>query len=407
MSKIYSSQYYNVLKIRASILLVFGLSFSVFAQFDTTGGRYIKPIFDSVVVIQDVVYATGVNSTGVTQDLVMDIYQPSGDNFTARPFIILAHGGSFIQGNKADLAFYCEQFAKKGYVTASIQYRLGFSSLSAAGLVTAVICASQDFKNAIRFLRKSTSEGNPYGLNPDFAFAGGFSAGGITALHLGYLDELSEVPIGQNIPTLDSLHNSGQIPGVDWKVKAILNIAGCVGDTNWIKPGDLPVISFAGTADGTVPFVSGSFGIPFGGSVPAYGSQSIYNRTQNIGVRSELRAFVGAGHDYSVNFPWAIDTTESRITRFLLPFLLEPTTSNELVNKTLKPFIYSDGSSWFFNPNHKEGKLELYSLQGVRLREWTLDGSSICPIPEVGFARIIRWSVGDQQPIFAKILPVW
>ena len=63
----------------------------------------------------------------------MDVYTPDGDNYSERPLIIFAHGGVFITGNKNNTAMVelCEAFAKRGYVTASIQYRLtNFSSLT-------------------------------------------------------------------------------------------------------------------------------------------------------------------------------------------------------------------------------------------------------------------------------------
>ena len=56
----------------------------------------------------------------------MDIYTPVGDNYTNRPLLIFAHGGSFIGGSKTNptMVDLCETFAKRGYVTASINYRL-------------------------------------------------------------------------------------------------------------------------------------------------------------------------------------------------------------------------------------------------------------------------------------------
>jgi acetyl esterase/lipase len=154
----------------------------------------------------------GLNFQNQIQDLKMDVYQPFGDTMTQKPVIILAHGGGFIQGNKAEMANYCLRFAKMGYVTVAIQYRLGYTSISTVGLVEMVIRATQDMKNAVRYLRKTASDINPYSIHPDFIFAGGFSAGAITALHLAYMDQLEEIPAGQSIGSLDSLHNTDKFP---------------------------------------------------------------------------------------------------------------------------------------------------------------------------------------------------
>ena len=49
-----------------------------------------------------------------------------GDTENNRPLIILAHGGSFIAGVRANPSMVSlgEAFAKRGYVVASISYRL-------------------------------------------------------------------------------------------------------------------------------------------------------------------------------------------------------------------------------------------------------------------------------------------
>ena len=57
----------------------------------------------------------------------MDIYQPTGDNVTHRPLVILAHGGSFVNGTRSSdypITALCADLAHKGYVTVSIDYRL-------------------------------------------------------------------------------------------------------------------------------------------------------------------------------------------------------------------------------------------------------------------------------------------
>lgn len=50
------------------------------------------------------------------------------DTLTNRPFILLIHGGGFVGGDKSSWEDECKEFAKRGYVTASINYRLGFTA---------------------------------------------------------------------------------------------------------------------------------------------------------------------------------------------------------------------------------------------------------------------------------------
>ena len=81
-------------------------------------GRYLEGVFSDVDV-STVTYSE-------VNNLQLDIYQPLGDTENNRPLIILAHGGSFIAGVRTNPSMVSlgEAFAKRGYVVASISYRL-------------------------------------------------------------------------------------------------------------------------------------------------------------------------------------------------------------------------------------------------------------------------------------------
>ncbi|MFN5885191.1 MAG: alpha/beta hydrolase [Bacteroidota bacterium] len=97
--------------------------------------RFRDSVFASIKVDSNVAYGTNNTFLGVPQNLVMDIYQPEGDTANSRPVIVIAHGGSFINGDRRlpDVVHLCKQFAKRGYVTASIQYRQGINPFSGLG----------------------------------------------------------------------------------------------------------------------------------------------------------------------------------------------------------------------------------------------------------------------------------
>ena len=104
---------------KITTLLVLTLFSAItFAQCNS---RYQTEIFSSVTV-------TEVDYSDVYTDNEhkMDIYTPDGDTEINRPLILFMHGGSFYGGNKtdADCEDFCESFAKRGYVTASVNYRL-------------------------------------------------------------------------------------------------------------------------------------------------------------------------------------------------------------------------------------------------------------------------------------------
>src|SRR5690554_4493918 len=98
---------------------------------ECSNGRYSDEIFTNLDITTDIQYGTNLNYDGTNQDLFLDIYQATGDTQTDRPLIIFIHGGSFVFGSKSglDVVPLTNSFAKKGYVTSSISYRLGMNNI--------------------------------------------------------------------------------------------------------------------------------------------------------------------------------------------------------------------------------------------------------------------------------------
>ena len=46
----------------------------------TTAARYVKPVFDDVTVTRDIPYGSAPGVDGKPQTLVLDLYEPAGDN---------------------------------------------------------------------------------------------------------------------------------------------------------------------------------------------------------------------------------------------------------------------------------------------------------------------------------------
>lgn len=265
--------------------------------------RYSNEIFTEVSRT-NITYATVKGVDGKDISLSMDIYQPTGDEFEKRPLLILAHGGSFIGGSRLDMQQFAQTGARRGFVTASIDYRL----LSLSGgipdsskLVDIAIKASHDMRAAVRFFRKSVSDGNIYKIDSDNIFIGGVSAGAITALHAGLLDETDPVPaIVKN-----TIANNGGIQGnssnaealkFSSEVKGILNLSGAVITTDIIDAKDPSIYSYHGDKDEVVPY---EFGFASVGPVKItrlYGSKLINEKAKSLGIKSELTTVSGGGH---------------------------------------------------------------------------------------------------------------
>ena len=108
--------------------------------------RYRDAVFAGVSTTSDVVYGSAPNISGQTITLRFDLYEPTGDTVTERPAIVWVHGGSFSSGDKTspELVDEANTFAEKGYVNASINYRLEPGGCSAGAPTANCVTAIQE-----------------------------------------------------------------------------------------------------------------------------------------------------------------------------------------------------------------------------------------------------------------------
>lgn len=239
------------------------------------------------------------------QDLKLDLYQPEGLQ-GRRPLILFMHGGAFYFGDKQEPAYvdFCRHFAAMGYVTASINYRLGFH-LGKAEIERAEYVALQDAHAAMRFL---VSHADEYGIDTDELFLAGSSAGGITALNLAFMtdeDRLESSYGGKgpfNGSDLGTIAGSGNGIEARFHIKALANLWGAVRNTDIISNGNTDIVSFHGDADNMVPYAEGypvasaGEGVSRLFSDKMYGSFCIDSTARACGLKSRLYTFEGEGH---------------------------------------------------------------------------------------------------------------
>ncbi len=267
--------------------------------------RYCAEIFDSVSTTT-VDYGSNLNSSGSgTEVLNMTIYQPIGDTVTNRPMIIWVHGGSFISGSKdaSDVVTLATRFAKRGYVTASINYRKGLDAFppNKQIVLRSVVRAVQDAKASVRYMRKSAiADGNPYNIDQSRILMGGSSAGAITALTVGYLSNLSEFQIVEDsslVVNLGGLEGNSGSAGYSSSIIGVVNLCGAIGHKSWIANNDIPLISMHGTVDATVPYKTDMIkfnGLPLGFTVD--GSFVADSFAHTVNTPSVLYTWVGQDH---------------------------------------------------------------------------------------------------------------
>jgi hypothetical protein len=254
------------------------------------GKRYLNEVFASYQLQSNIQFGQVSSKT-----LYFDLYTGTGDTVTSRPLVIFIHGGGFKGGDKVSNfgTLVCGGLAKRGYVVASIDYRVASTIPSDTAHFEAMLKALQDTKAAVRFFKKNAST---YGVDPSQVFATGSSAGSITALHLAYLDS-TEVPKYVSWANVGgSFEGTSGTPGFSSRIQGVISNWGAIGDTAWMKRGDVPVYCVHGTSDSTVYYDQ----IPADGPF-LYGSKFIYAAAQRVGIPSGVRLFSNTGHTLDDN----------------------------------------------------------------------------------------------------------
>lgn len=98
--------------------------------------------------------------------LLLDLFSPKNEA-SNRPAIVVVHGGGWVNGDKTKFRALAIELAKRGYVTAAIEYRLAGEALFPAGI--------HDCNAAVRYLRAHAKQ---YRIDPERIGAVGGSAGG-------------------------------------------------------------------------------------------------------------------------------------------------------------------------------------------------------------------------------------
>ncbi len=242
-------------------------------------------------------YNPGDNSTIIkVTDLKLDVYEPdqATDTSTTRPVIMFLHTGNFLPppfngspvGNKTDSTAVelCKQWAKRGYVAISVDYRLAWNPLASSlaerrgTLLNAVYRSIQDTKHAVRYIKQNAST---YAIDPNKIVLYGQGSGGYAALAYATLDKVSEMSIPKFINPLNSASyiDTGLVGGIDGlggqlnlfkydnngqntNINMVINAGGSLADTSWLEAGDVPMVSLHCVRDPFAPFNNGIVIVP-------------------------------------------------------------------------------------------------------------------------------------------------
>ena len=234
----------------------------------------------------------------------MSIYYPNlvEDPLNKRPLILLMHGGSFLTGSLTNLDSMCIEFAKRGFVSATIEYRLGWAVTNSCQSVTpntvisankAIYRSLQDLHASLRFL---THNASTYKIDTAWIFMGGLSAGSFATSDLAFIDQQQLFNRWPYCQTLGYLNTSGNNLTDTFTVKGLFHNWGSIVDIDYITQSNaIPMIGFAGDMDVTSPIDSGYFQGCTNFSL-RWGTRTIYNKIKSYGVCAQMNVKIHGGH---------------------------------------------------------------------------------------------------------------
>lgn len=380
-----------------SAIAILFLFFIVKTQGQNCTLNYVDKQF-GVLQERDVFYGTDTLFNGGIDSLRMNIFKPIGDNQTQRPILVAVHGGAWISGHRNDLDSLCYWYAQRGYVAATISYRLGIYgpwpfeppfAYDQAEVIRASFRASQDLNGAIRYLKGRAAQDSS---DMDQVYLAGFSAGAITAMHSAYRTDESErpgacgaiAPVSQLFvqyprpdlgPVAGKLHNNG----LNAQVKGVAAFFGAILDTAFIaSPDDPALYLYHQTGDPVVGCGHQQllWGLPLGvgANYPwMHGSCSIDPHIQHLGFDStHYQFYLHQGPNHDVHDIYLMDNL---VAVFFSKLLCPPTgTASEELSGHHKVFTiktYPNPASTLvhitFEPEAGISRLKLLDLAGKTL----------------------------------------
>lgn len=269
-------------KIATFILLI--SSSYIFAQ-----NRYIDPVFENISS------RTYIYSIKGKDTLKLDLYEPKNDSIKKRPLFVIVHGGGFNSGerNSSSLISLAESIAKKGFVVASIDYRLlgknnTFNCSTPVSKKLKVFSnGAYDILSALQFLIKYKSS---FEIDDSKIILAGISAGAESVLNFTYNRELV-------------IKNSKRYAYI--KPAAVIAVSGALLNADLIyKKNSVPGVFYHGQDDKVIPYGKGahqSCKLNSKGFLMMDGPKRIIEKLESYNSSFLLYSYTNQGHyDFDV-----------------------------------------------------------------------------------------------------------
>ena len=269
-------------KIATFILLI--TSSILFSQ-----SRYLDPVFENVSS------KTYVYSIKGKDTLKLDLYEPLNDSLRKRPLFVIVHGGGFNSGerNSNSLISLAENIAKKGFVVASVDYRLlgknkSFNCSTPVNKKLKVYSnGAYDLLSALQYLIKYKSS---FEIDDSKIILAGISAGAESVLNITYNRQL----------VIKNSKRYGYI-----KPAAVISVSGALLNADLIsKKNAVPGVFYHGVDDSVVPYGKGahqSCKLNSKGFLSIDGSKRITEKLESYNSSFLLYSYTNQGHyDFDV-----------------------------------------------------------------------------------------------------------
>lgn len=182
---------------RVAIILLIVVSTSKISFSQSCCGDHLNEIF-SVGTFNETTYAQGlIKFDQSVVDGKARIWVGQQNTCSDKPLLLLIHGGGFTGGTPNLMDSLAVSFAKKGYLSASISYRLGwvgegYCSFDTTEAIRAWYRSVNDCQSAIDYFKLNHET---FGIDTNLIFLAGWSAGGYVALGAAMLDQEFEKPL--------------------------------------------------------------------------------------------------------------------------------------------------------------------------------------------------------------------
>lgn len=229
----------------------------------------------------------------------LDLYRPR-DAKAPTPVVMIIHGGGWVAGAKEEGSLQALPYMQMGFAVVNVEYRLARVSLAPA--------AVEDCLCALHWIGRNAQK---YNFDVSKIVTTGGSAGGHLALTTGMIpasagldaqcsfhendwdgsktDALPKVAVIINLYGITDV--VGMLQGPDTRSYAISwlgsvpnreEVARRVSPLTYVRPGLPPILTVHGDADPVVPFSD---------------AVRLHQALDKAGVRNQLLAIPGAGHD--------------------------------------------------------------------------------------------------------------